>query len=515
MRVLQNIRSCGLAFLAACVLSACGNGASPDSGAAPPSSPAPPSAPPGSTQPLTLQLSASTYSVSQSAGSVTITVVRSSGSSLAASVSYASSNGTAVSPADYAAVSGTLSWSDGDSGAKTFNVVLGTTPFAGSKTFSVTLSNASGANVGLPGTAVVTINGSVAPSGNSPAAKLAARLGLPSRLLLGLGAQGSTDQVSDIESQGLKVDIFEHYLGTGDWTAWNSPPCDFVCVIADDAQSVGAIPMYTYYQMANDGDGNISVVNDPTFMATYWSRLKLLFQDIAGSKKPALVNFEPDFWGYAERAAPGSDPTKLAAVVSSNPDCATLSNNVAGYAACLIAMARKYAPNAYVGFPPSVWGGDTNADVVAFMNAVGAQAADFIVEQTLDRDSGCFEMAAQPSYCTRSGSGWYWDESNQTHPNFQDHLAQAQAYHSGIGNLPIIWWQTPLGTPAAGPGGSDFHYRDDREDYFLTHPAELTAVGGLAVVFSTGENHQTNISTDGGQFQSLSTAYLTAPVALP
>jgi hypothetical protein len=61
----------------------------------------------------------------------------------------------------------------------------------------------------------------------------------------------------------------------------------------------------------------------------------------------------------------------------------------------------------------------------------------------------------------------------------------------------------------------DYRYRDNRVHYFLTHRAELTAVGGLGVVFSTGENHQTNITTDGGQFQSLSGAYLAAPVALP
>jgi hypothetical protein len=464
-----------------------------------------------------LQLSATTYSVAQSAGSVTIAVVRSSGSSGAASVSYATSNGTALAGTNFTAASGTLSWSDGDAGSKTFMVTLSTTPFSGSKTFSVALSNASGANVGLPANAVVTINGSTAAAsnGNGPAAKLALKLGLPSRLLLGLGGQGGTDQVTDIQSQALKVDIFEDYLGTGDWTGWNSPPCDYVCVVADKAKTVGAIPMYTYYQMANNGDGNIAVVNDATFMATYWSRLKLLFQDIAALKTPALVNFEPDFWGYAERNAPGSDPTKLAAVVSSNPDCASLPNTVVGYAGCLIVMARKYAPNAYVGFPPSSWGGNTTADVVAFMNAVGAQGADFIVEQTLDRDSGCFEVTPQPSYCTRTGAGWYWDESNQTHPNFQDHLAEAQAYHSGIGNLPIIWWQTPEGVPSATPGGTASHYRDNRMHYFLTHTAEMTAAGGLGVVFSTGETHQTNITTDGGQFQTLSGAYLAAPAALP
>jgi hypothetical protein len=462
-----------------------------------------------------VQLSASTYSVAQSAGTMTIGVVRSSGSSSAASVSYATSNGTAVSGTDYTPTSGTLSWNDGDATAKSFSVPVSKTPFAGSKTFSVALSNASGANVGLPANAVVTVNGSGAAAGSGPAAKLAAKLGMPSRLLLGLGSQAGINTISAVQSQALKVDIYDAYLGSGDWTSWNAAPCDYVCVVADAAKSIGAIPMYTYYQMANNGDGNLSVVNDAIFMATYWPRMKVLFQDIAALKAPALVNIEPDFWGYVELNAPGHDPTKMVAVVSTNPDCITLPNTVAGYAGCVIAMARKYASNAYVGFPPSAWGGATNADVVAFMNAAGAQNADFIVEETLDRDAGCFEVSPQPSDCARGGSGYYWDESNATHPNFQDHLAEAQAYHSGIGNLPIIWWQTPEGVPSTTPGGTPNHYRDNRVHYFLTHPGELVAVGGLGVVFSNGDGKQTSIGTDGGQFQSLSGAYMAAPAPLP
>jgi hypothetical protein len=351
-------------------------------------------------------------------------------------------------------------------------------------------------------------------AGNGPAAKLAAKLGLPSRLLLGLGGQVNVQTSTLVNSQALHIDIYEAYLGVGDWTVFNAPPCDYVCKVAIDADSVGAIPMYTQYQMANNGDGNLSGLTNVVFMATYWSRVKLLFQDIAATNKPALVNLEPDFWGYTERAAPGSDPTKLTAIVNTNPDCATLPNNVVGVARCLIAMARQYAPNAYIGFSPSNWGGNTTADVVAYLNAIGAQAADFVVEQTLDRDAGCREVSPQPSYCTGNGP-WYWDETNQTHPNFHDHLAEAQAFHSGLGNLPIIWWQTPEGVPSATPGGTPNHYRDNREHYFLTHPAELTAVGGLAVVFSTGEVHQTSVATDGGQFQLLSSAYMAAPAALP
>ncbi len=264
---------------------------------------------------------------------------------------------------------------------------------------------------------------------------------------------------------------------------------DYVGVLTAAADALGAVPMITQYQMANDGENNMAVLVDASFMTTYWARATLLFKDLGSYGKPALVNLEPDFWGFTELASTNNDPTTVPALVSdpsvSNPDCAGQPNNVSGIAHCLLVLARKYAPNAYIGFPPSGWG-PTEAATIAWMNALGAQQADFIVEQTLDRDAGCFESSPQPSECVRGDGNWYWDETNTTHPNFQDHLALVAQDHAGIGNLPVIWWQTPEGVPSAIPGGSPGHYRDNRAHYFLTHPTQLTAVGGLAVVFGMG-----------------------------
>jgi hypothetical protein len=352
--------------------------------------------------------------------------------------------------------------------------------------------------------------------GSGAASRLAIKLGKPARLLVGLGAQGSSDTSSAIRLLALQPDIYEQYLGgvgAGDWTTWNSPAGYIVQIVAQTASADGAVPMYTLYAMASNGDGNLSDLSDTTFMAGYWANVRLLFQQIALSGKPALVNMEPDFWGYAEQQSGNGEPSGIFAYVNNNADCATLTNDVTGIAGCMIAMARKYAPKAYIGFPPSTWGATTLAAVVSFMNKVGAQNADFLVVQTSDRDAGCYE--AQASYCAGNPAGQYWDETNTTHPNFQDFFARVSTYQTGIGHLPVIFWQTPEGVPSSTPGGTPSYYRDNRVHYFLTHPSELTAVGGVAVVFSTGEKHQTNVTTDGGQFQQLDAAYLAAPVALP
>ncbi len=365
------------------------------------------------------------------------------------------------------------------------------------------------------GTTGGTTGGSI---GTGPAARLSARLGRANRLLIGLG---EGNDLSRINSQALRPDIYDRYLtgiGTGQWPEYvpGAPRGEYVNQVAAAADSIGAIPMFTLYQMAALGDGNLSILDNRNVMTQYWSQTVLLFQRLATYNRPALVSFEPDFWGYVQQQTAGGDPTARFAWVNITPECATLPNDVTGVGRCLVRIARQYAPRVAVGFPPSTFGDPVQANVEAFMNRIGAATADFVTMQTLDRDAGCFEAVPQPSYCQRVRIPYYWDESNQTSPNFREHFAAAQSFGRAIGNLPLVWWQTPMGQPAASSlGGRSKRWRDNRVNYFLTHGSELVAAGGMAVVFSTGEPNQTDISSDDGQFQRLSNAYLLAPAALP
>ena len=338
---------------------------------------------------------------------------------------------------------------------------------------------------------------------------LAKALGRSQRLLVGLG----TTDVSAIQNQSLTPDIYDQYLvgaGASGWPSWNSPSGAYVQVVAQRADQVGAVPMFTLYQMATRGDGVLTGLTDTSFMKDYWDNTRLLFQQLATYGKPALVNFEPDFWGYAQRV--NADPTQMFVYVNTNPDCATLPNTVAGMAACLIQTARSYAPQAYVGFPPSLFS-DLLPTEVSYMQKLGAGQADFVVMQTLDRDAGCFEAQSSVGSCVRSGSKWYWDETNTTSPTFTEHFATANSFFQGLGR-PLLWWQTPLGVPAA-TASKQSPWRDNRVRYFLSHPSELVAAGGVGVVFSPGESTQTNVTTDGGQFKTYSKAYFANPSALP
>jgi hypothetical protein len=109
----------------------------------------------------TLALAAASYSVNQATGTATLSVTRTGGSAGAVSVAYGTANGSASAGNHYTAVTGTLTWANGDAAAKSISVPLSATAFAGTKTFTVTLSAAvGGATLGTPASSTVTIAGS-------------------------------------------------------------------------------------------------------------------------------------------------------------------------------------------------------------------------------------------------------------------------------------------------------------------------------------------------------------------
>ena len=118
--------------------------------------------------PGTVQFASATYSVGEGGGSVALSVTRTGGSSGAISVGYSffafgpnAASGAASCGAgiDFAAVSGTLNWADGDSAAKTINVTICEDAlFEGDETFYTQLQTPTGgAVIGAQNSTLVTI----------------------------------------------------------------------------------------------------------------------------------------------------------------------------------------------------------------------------------------------------------------------------------------------------------------------------------------------------------------------
>lgn len=133
----------------ACLLSACGGGGGGSSSAPPAPQPA------GS-----LQFSAATVTVDESAGTASVTITRTGGTGGAVSVTVGTSDLTALAGQDYTAVSNTaVTFADGDAAAKTVTVTIANdTAAEPDETLKLTLSAPTGgATLGANTSATFTI----------------------------------------------------------------------------------------------------------------------------------------------------------------------------------------------------------------------------------------------------------------------------------------------------------------------------------------------------------------------
>ena len=107
----------------------------------------------------TVQFKSAAYTVAENEGSVRVYVTRTGAAfSGPASVHYATADQTAIAGQDYTAVSGRLHWAAGDTADKCFDIpVLDDSNLNGDQTFALQLSAATGATLGSPNAAVVTI----------------------------------------------------------------------------------------------------------------------------------------------------------------------------------------------------------------------------------------------------------------------------------------------------------------------------------------------------------------------
>jgi pimeloyl-ACP methyl ester carboxylesterase len=107
---------------------------------------------------ITLQLASSSFEASERDGSATFTVTRSGNTSGPATVQYSTADGTASQKKDYLFAFGTLSFGPGET-SKSFSVLLINNSYVdGDRIVTITLSNPTGASLGLVGSATLIIH---------------------------------------------------------------------------------------------------------------------------------------------------------------------------------------------------------------------------------------------------------------------------------------------------------------------------------------------------------------------
>ncbi len=303
------------------------------------------------------------------------------------------------------------------------------------------------------------------------------------------------------------------------WGCWQGDqvaPGDYARGFVAKAKAAGPgpqVPMLTYYELlqsmpgvswkGNEGDAEVKQVADAAFMSRYYADWRFLLKQIGNEL--AFLHVEPDFWGYAAQRLLACSAIPAAVASANATDCAGLPNTLSGMGQCMIAMSRKYAPNAKVGLHASGWGTrwdvlenrDTAFDVVGearklgdFLVACGAGEGDFIAADMSDRDAGT--------------NGKWWDATNSSLPDFHQAFTWAGAVAEAVG-LPLLWWQTPVGNMSLPTAN-----RDNRVDYVLGHMSELASSHSVGIAFGAGAGGQASPDDDGGNLASKTSAYAAA-----
>lgn len=120
-----------------------------------------------------VSVAASSYTVAQNAGKVSISVNRTGGSAGSAVVYYATANKTAIAGTDYTSEQGQLAWAGGDTAAKSFSIPISNAkPFTGTKTLAVAIADGINVVLGSSTSAIVTIDGDLATTPKTGTATL-------------------------------------------------------------------------------------------------------------------------------------------------------------------------------------------------------------------------------------------------------------------------------------------------------------------------------------------------------
>ena len=107
--------------------------------------------------PPTVQFDSSTYSVNEDGTNASLIVTKSGATALPASVHYATSDGTATAGQDYTATAGDVMFAHNETSKEITVPITDDITYEGDEGFTVTLSGPSGATLGSPDTAAVTI----------------------------------------------------------------------------------------------------------------------------------------------------------------------------------------------------------------------------------------------------------------------------------------------------------------------------------------------------------------------
>ncbi len=319
----------------------------------------------------------------------------------------------------------------------------------------------------------------------------------------GLGMRNGPTELTWMQGSGVPWDYRNTYLNPG-WESIDSPSGAFVKNYAQ----AGYHPVFTWYDIGGSSWGNPSgglftatgIQNASNMNGVFTSFVLALQNAAASGVSPIIFQIEPDLWGFMQQNY-GDDATVIPVSVASSgySAVASFANNAAGFAQALVSLRNTYAPSVILAWHVSYWGPNNGFDpslttfqsyntplvtgqrVAAFYQSLGA-SFDMIFHDPSDADSA-YKVLVRG---TPSATAW-WSAPG----SFTNYLNFIGAIYSAT-NLKSMLWQVPSGnTLYRSENNTNFHYQDNRPQYFLQagngqHILDYIAQGVIGLMFGFG-----------------------------
>jgi hypothetical protein len=309
---------------------------------------------------------------------------------------------------------------------------------------------------------------------------------------------------------GFRYQYLAGGVNTGEetWLHWH----EFVASYITESEAVHEVPVFTYYEIrqslpgnlpGSDSTADLTNLNDRRTMLAYYKNVKAFFQQAAAAKGPVILQFEPDMWGYIERASKNNRASSISVSVSSSGMQALKGtpNNASGLAQAILRLRNDYAPHVILAYTDSIWGTGTaiqldhpsSAEVaamaaksVSFYDSLHAHF-DALFTETSDRDSGYAQVVSG------LGTSFWWKLADFRH--LGEYIADV---HRAL-QLPVTIWQIAVGnTLFRVENNTPYHYQDNKVQTLLASNPRARALlrsyahaGVAALLFGGGQTTDT------------------------
>lgn len=270
------------------------------------------------------------------------------------------------------------------------------------------------------------------------------------------------------------------------------------------------VPVFSYYMVEQSSPGlgggaedthDLAVLRSPRVMWKLYADLSVLFRRIAGTHRPAVVQVEPDLWGYIEQRSRGDAARTVPAAVASTGARALrgLPNDARGFAQAVVRLRDRLAPHVVLGYHLSVWGTKVDplasAPSAAGIARLAARSARFERSLHAQFDVSFAEFSDRDADFYKLVRG---DPHHRYGPAaFARHREWMAGFHRRT-RLPLILWQIPLGNRVMrAMNDTTGHYQSDEVPWLLgarggrAHMAAYRRAGVVAFLFGGGADGTT------------------------